>query len=157
MEPGLSLARLSRAPSCMAWHGMAWHASTLSHSLTHTHTHPHTHTFLSPPFSPRLRRFHVASLLLLLLALSCPAISCTSLSLGSLPLPLGLVGDFTSHDLLSCPRAAQPVHLREPARITWLCSHGIAACILFSLLIIYTLRNILGLGGRYHCGITVQP
>lgn len=137
MEPGLSLARLQ------AMHGMAWDASTLSHS----HSHLHTLTpFSSPPFSPTSpplpRRFPT----LLLLALSCPALSCTSLSLGFQPLPLELVGDFPP--TISCPRAAR--HLRElsPASL------GSAPCrgSLHSILIadrIY-LRNILGLGGRSH-------
>lgn len=122
MEPGLSLARL-QAAACMAWHGMGmgmgcFHTLTHSHTLTSLNSPLTTHTFLSPPFSSQASAASTSLPYFLLLALSCPALACTSLSLGSQPLPLELVGDFPP--TISCPRAAR--HLRDPARITWLCS-----------------------------------
>jgi len=135
------VARPPPGPSCMAWHGMLPHFS-----LSPTHAHQHSH-LLSPLSSfpvSSLHRSHVASLFLLV-ALPCPALSCTSLSLGSQPLPLELVGDFPP--TISCPRAAPTLAGPRPHHLALL--HVIVACILFSLFKLYH-RITLGSGGRYH-------
>lgn len=138
-----------------AWHGMGcFHTLTFSHPHSLAHTHTHTHTSLSPPFSPRLRRSQVASLLfcfLPCLVLPSPA---PHFLLASQPLPLELVGDFPP--TISCPRAgpAQPVACGSPPA-----SLGSAPCHC-SLHSILTADHILAqhswlLGGKYHHSATL--